>query len=405
MKEMSERVKFLFMVPVWGKHHRTLFTDVCLPMLMTPGNLGHFSGRKDVRFCIITTYTDYLCVAESAAGQQLFATIPVSFVLIDGLVGLAPPHKAMSDCYKMAMGSEYVSPGYTNYVFLSPDSFWSDGSFRHGEKLIDQGTKAIMVCGLRTDMRIADTLRKAIAEENGQTALATRDLVSLSLRNLHPMAQAHNWFSDRFLNSWPSNIYWKVNDDLMFAHCFHLHPLVVRSPKKKKNFSSTVDDNLIAAFGYSEKETHIISDSDHMFGVEISPSDRNWGQPVGLPDCRQVLLFGHLYADRTHWYNFSQRLVFRGDDAGVAGNSLVWIASNIDDVTKYILKRKPRMFMLRRVFMRTYRIISQMFRYILRVFRYIRRLLFVALRLSVSTITSLDKISRERREKNQGVVE
>lgn len=331
----EEKLKFLFIVPVWGEHHRKLFTDICLPMLLTDGNFGHFDGRKDIQFCIVTTYEDYLKIRASRAARKLAKMIAIKYELINGLIDMSSPHQAMSDCYKRAMQSKKVIGGYTSFVFLSPDSFWSDGSFMEGEKLIDQGYKGIMVCGLRTDFSITKELKPKISSHKDGSIIDGRNLVSLSLQYLHQMAKAHNWLSPNFLNFWPSNLYWKDNNDWMSAHCFHLHPLFVKSPKMKRQFKSTIDDDIIKGFGYSVKDIYVVSHSDEMFGIEISPSDRGWGLPLAAPSLNSVYKFALNHANRSHWHNFKHKLIFQG-----AGHKSldVAIANNQDEVVRKVLK-------------------------------------------------------------------
>ena len=376
----KDRLKFLFMVPVWGQHHRTLFTDVCLPMLLSDGNFGHFRGRKDIRVHVIAPYEDFLEISSSPAGRGLADLVPVTYEILDGLVDLSTPHEAMSKCYKLSMTSQDVVPGYTFFAFLSPDSFWSDGSFQRAEQLCNSDCDGILVCGLRTNYAINEPLLKIISENHGKAAIDARDLVSLSLRHLHPMAKAHNWLSESFLNDWPSNIYWKTDDKSMIAHCFHLHPLLVRSPKRKSQFSSTVDDDMIRKFGYSVERIRVVTNSDEMFGVEISPSDRSWGRQLGRPDLRRVQKFSYFHADSVHWNNFRHMIVMKGRGFKAIPSE---VSRNIDRVVSKILRRRKFVLVFQRI------VPAGIFPFLNRLFstaRYLLRRLLRALRKSLKRL-------------------
>jgi hypothetical protein len=64
--------------------------------------------------------------------------------------------------------------------------------------------------------------------------LSSRDLVRLSLENLHPMMDDFRWDAEKF-SVFPSTVMWKIPDQGVLMRSYHLHPLVIRSP-----FSSRV---------------------------------------------------------------------------------------------------------------------------------------------------------------------
>ena len=205
---MANENHFHFLVPVWGQAYTRRFTDVCLPMILTPGNLGGLARSEDDLFVILTTRADGQFICESPAFGRLQALIPTKFIYVDdGKVDMSRPHAAMSACYDIAMQSTDVRPGSTYFVFLTPDSFWSDGTFTNLVQLREDGKKVVMTMALRVDDEAAASMvRASIARNPDNPAIARSQLVRFAIRNLHPMGRAHNWLSDQFLNVWPSHI-------------------------------------------------------------------------------------------------------------------------------------------------------------------------------------------------------
>jgi hypothetical protein len=335
----STKKKLLFIVPVWGEAYSQLFIEICLPLILTSGNLGHFKGRTDVAFLIATRFEDQKRIENSPSYRRLAELIPSHFLLIDGVANFVSPHQAMSDAYVLAMRSEYVTPAYTNYVFLTPDSFWSDGTFRRVEELVDAGYYAGMVLGLRSTIeKVEARLRAWINEKADDPVIPVRKLVTLVLSALHPMAQAQIWLSARFLNQWPSQIYWRAGNNLMFAHCFHLHPLFMRATERVNTFKTTIDGDFLQSVGYPVSRYYVVTDSDEIFGVEMSAYDRDWGVPRGRPHIWNVVSFAYFNANKYHWHFFPQRIVFRGEQAPTIPSEIL---QNMAYVVREVSKHAP----------------------------------------------------------------
>ncbi|MEQ9518375.1 MAG: hypothetical protein RLN89_02930 [Parvibaculum sp.] len=311
--------KFVFITPVWGVEYMRMFSDVCLPMMLTDGNLNKFRDRSDACFVIVCGGDDFRALKSSEAYRRLCDVVQVEIVLIDGMIDTGRTHSAMTKCYQLGMSIEGVVPGFTNFVFLTPDSFWSDGSFEYAERIMDSGKKALVTVGLRTNREaMIPILNSAIARTKGTAApFNNREIAGLAIRHLHQLGRAHLWFSKAFLNSWPSNIYWKVDDELLISHNFHMHPLVVRCPKRRRNINikSTIDGDYLIKVGLTGGNVHVVTDSDALLGIELSPRTRDWGGvELREPRLRSVQWFGLNYANRMHWKFFGQRVVIKARD-------------------------------------------------------------------------------------------
>jgi hypothetical protein len=306
-----EGSNFRFIVPVWGHEYTKLFADVCLPLLLTENNLRYFAKDPTAVFVISTTYADAEFLRQTCSFRALEACISVRIILIDGLVDLGNVHRAMSDAYAMAMRQDDVVPGTTNFVFLTPDSFWSDGSFRRLHELAQGPYKVVMVLGLRTETeRARPVLAEALSRCPDNPVITNERLTALALQALHPMGRAHNWLCNQFLNSWPSQIYWKLSDELMVAHCFHLHPLLVRSPRHRVRIGTTIDGDFLYKLGHSFRSYYIVQDANEMIGIELSPARKNWGSPLSPPYIGRVKWFALRNANPMHWRFLDYRITY-----------------------------------------------------------------------------------------------
>lgn len=311
---MTTERNFHFIVPVWGRVYTKLFVDICLPMIMTSGNLGALEKSREDRFVIVTTWEDAQTIRGSSNYERLGELVRVEFILIDGLVDTGNSHAAMSECYAMAMRHEGVIPGETYFVFLTPDSFWSDGTFQRLIDLAAQGFQVVMAAGLRVQSEAMSLmLREEINKSPDNPTIPLARLVRMILGNIHQLSSAHNWLSKSgFLNVWPSHIYWiNERDQQLIAHCFHLHPLMVLAPNANAAIGTTIDGEFLDNLRYP-LDRYYVSQGEFI-GVELSPAERNWGQPLGAPLLHQVIRFSLFHANSRHWHFFDKRIILNGD--------------------------------------------------------------------------------------------
>lgn len=308
----AQQSHFMFVVPVWGEQYTELFCEVCLPLILTDNNLVYFKDDSTAEFVIATTFKDSNTLRRASSFQTLEKLMKVRLILIDGLVDLRNPHGAMSDCYRFAMELPEVVPATTNFVFLTPDSFWSDGSFRRLYELKQEGYKVVMVLGLRLCLEKARPALMNIVRQRRNLRSDGATLVRLAMQNLHPMSMAHNWFSETgFLNVWPSHIYWMMGKESLMAHGFHLHPLMVRAPKRRVRIGTTIDGEFLARLPFPKRSFYVVQDSNEITGLELSTETRSWNQPLSCPSLRAIQKFSVFHASPLHWMFFGRRIVFR----------------------------------------------------------------------------------------------
>lgn len=309
---------FHFIVPVWGEDHTALFRDICLPLLLTKNNLQCFKDDPSALFVIVTRIKDAQLLRESENFARLEQIIPVRFIFADGLIDYRDPHKSMSRCYQLAMNLPQVVRGRTAFIFLTPDTIWSDGTMRRLYELRESGIRVVMVAGLRIALeKVQRLFRRFIRDNPTNPQISNATLVQIALESLHPMSLAHNLFGDdgEFLSAWPSHVYWIFGKEALICHAFHLHPILVVAPYRNVQIRTTIDGDFIARLGYRKHDFHVVCNCDEIVCFELSSITKSWGQPLSQPSLNAIQKFALRNANPIHWEFFKKRIIFKVDPA------------------------------------------------------------------------------------------
>ena len=296
-----------FITVVWGAAYSELYLDVVLPSQLSPGNLLYFRD-EGVRaaYKIYTKREDSERIRQAAIFSELSAVLPVEIILIDD-VNIGEKYEALAECHRRAIKS--ADEACAALVFLSPDSIWSDGTFRNLCRAAAAGTQAVMVSGVRV---VKETFVPAYAichRGNGRasTGIQARELVKLSLDHLHPVTRSLFWDSAHF-STWPSHLYWAVDREGFVARCFHLHPLMVNPSRRGLLPRNTIDDDYIALACPDPVALHVVEDSDELVGCEISEYNQFGSFPPRKSSALAVALWAKYHARANH-VSFSRRTI------------------------------------------------------------------------------------------------
>lgn len=300
----------VFIVPIWGDQYLDTFLERCLPSLLAEGNVPSLGAGSGSVFRFATSYKDWRRLERESIVEELRRYVTVEFVLVDGLLG-GELYQAMSACYSMGMEN---APEGSYFLFLTADSYWSDGTIRALLGRVASGYKAVMVMPLRVCSDAFWSEARSNAGRTGNPGMSGPELAKLALAHLHPMAEAHNVFSDRFVNNWPSHLYWRESGGLS-GYGFHLHPLLVKAPDKGRvpQFSGTIDTDFLEALGYPVSSFYIVTDCREIQGVDLCEESRSWSSPLGPPSVGAIIAWAKRYADKYNWYFFSHRITIGAD--------------------------------------------------------------------------------------------
>ena len=247
---------------VWGAWHVETFLEINLPTLMAPGNFPAFARGVDTHFIIYTPPGDQQRMRESPLFRELLRTVRVEFVDLTPRDIEAPiaTHNRIWDAGR----SEAIETRAMAMV-MPPDITWSDGSLAHLAALMQAGKTAIF---LNWHLRaVAETFIpqfRALSRGADQPiALSGRELVRLTVANLHPLCAAY--LSDSRAYPYHSEMmFWPVPRQGLLMHVFALIPFVFDPAEFELN-----DKKLLVAMG-DPSRLHCVKDSDDLFMTSLA---------------------------------------------------------------------------------------------------------------------------------------
>jgi hypothetical protein len=220
---------FYFIVVLWGERFRDYFLDLCLPTLLSPGNLPALSARQRSRFLVCTRPEDWAAMQVSPIFRLLEKFVDPLFFEIP-----APPPGTAACVHKGNWGPARVRDGYDARAYpfvLQPDTIFSDGMIARLQELASQGVELALVPTLRfAEEPLFDHLRQFGISPRGRKGIAepivlsSRQLVHMALASLHSETKTYEWDAPYF-HATPSAAWWKVpGEDGIVVHCMSWHP-------------------------------------------------------------------------------------------------------------------------------------------------------------------------------------
>lgn len=260
---------FFFLTPVWGPAYVQLYLDTVIPAQLASGNLPAFRGAGNCRYIIYTRPEDVEVIRSAPCYEHLAASVPVQFEWIDPKIGIV--HGIMSDCFRR--GIRAAEAANAGILLLTPDIVFADGSFSTIKRCAEAGRDVVFIPAIRTTKR---AVVQALAGNRTQNAIKVtpRQLMRIALDNLHPLADGSWWEEGEADDLIPANLYWRVGDEGIVGHCFHLHPVFVRPRRYGAAFFGTVDDDFVPAACPDPRNDYIVTDSDELLAVELSDPGR-----------------------------------------------------------------------------------------------------------------------------------
>jgi hypothetical protein len=254
----------LFNCNVWGAPFVRRFVDLVLPCQLAPGNLGDLPGIADGLYLIGTTEEDRAAIAAAPATRVLARLMPVEYVTdIDRTF-----HKyRILNRYQNVAMIRAVAGDFGAFVPTYADQVWAAGSFRAALERIGAGAAGVFAQGPRgAELGFAGEILARRA--GGIAAIPPRALVQLFLRHRHPFEDAFFVDAPRF-TSYSSHVNWRVGNEGLVVHNFHLHPVALRVMGERPVFTSVFAETLDSAFLddllKADDPIHVVADSDELF--------------------------------------------------------------------------------------------------------------------------------------------
>jgi hypothetical protein len=275
----GRRVGLHLVMPVWGPKYVSLFCNTILPFYLTAGNLPAIRNERRVLLKVYMSTDDLPVINSSVAFQRALELIEIELIYVDDMLR-APHdprygshhHDVMTRCHKEAL--RVAGQQGAAAVILTADTVFADGTLRRLGCLLDEGKRAVLVAGPRVvEEAFLEEFRElplGSGSEDKTTPIAFTDFC---LRHLHPISRSAIWNESEFFNTHPSHLYWQVADEGFIAHCFHMHPLMIRPPEKEVQSRNTIDDDYLAQAGFTADEIHVVTDNLTLPLFSLAPRD------------------------------------------------------------------------------------------------------------------------------------
>jgi hypothetical protein len=301
---MTQEVKspLIFLtVAVWGEAFLDLFLEYVLPSYLAAGGIPELPRRGYRAVFWLYTKTSSVPVIEAHKNYlQLANRIESHIVDIDTLVDTTAHqnvYETMNACHQDFIAR--AAHAQAAMIFYSPDAFWSDQSLRFTLDQIEAGKRAVLLAGLRADKEAVLHELQPLKSELHTVGLTSRTLVGMLLRHPHRITRSLTWDSADFDIGWASHLYWRVSDQGYLGRCFHLHTFFVH-PRLEASPEVAHDYDWLEKIGLRPEEICVVQDSDDMFALELSPSDRNVNGRLGVRSWAGLADWTRRYAASDH---------------------------------------------------------------------------------------------------------
>lgn len=302
---------------VWGAEYTAFFLDAAIANQLQPGNLPALAGHARVDYVIHTTSADAATIRAHPA-LPLLARHAAVRLEVDDSVTLDNRYHALAAFHAKAV-DEARRTGAA-LLFLAPDLFFPDETFRRVHALRSRGVRLALVPGPRG-------LKEALAGrflEAGQAllrgeprAVTAREMVRMLMDHPHRLLRQLQHDSDTF-GVCPSHVYWRAGDEGFVLRAFHLHPLLFEPGGGPALVGRSVDGDLMDSLDLRDDEIHLARDSDELFAIDLTREADHDYQPPNRLDPYTLADWASRNATRRHQAFFRTPITLRAANPGPA---------------------------------------------------------------------------------------
>jgi hypothetical protein len=333
-QDQGSEMALHFIQALWGRDYIDTFVNVVLPNHLSEGNLPALRDRERSLYHIITLDQDVATIRESRSYREVQKIIPTKLTCVSG--DRQNPNRWLRWNQLLETGIQEAARSKASMIFPCVDLVWSVGAFSRLEALANSGCRLVLACGLRTlKDRVMPLLADHKYSRDGILQIPSRDLVSMTLNNLHPIANQFFWDSPQF-TACPANIYWRAGNDALLARCFHLHPVLVTSDGYRP-LSGTIDTDFIYYACPDLRKAHIVTDSDELAFFDLCDLSRMsaWPDPVGHSTIPGIANWAAGNTNLHHRQFFNAKIILRGTGFS-EGSGLADVVADSDAIVEAI---------------------------------------------------------------------
>lgn len=280
---MASALKAKFISAIWGRRYIEDFCRVSLPSYMASGNIPALTRVCDLEILICTDEASVPLFEREAIFQDLKALCPVRFLLIDDLIARGQYGVTLTLAYARAVMDSGDAQTETYFVFMNSDFVLANGSLAHLGARMQAGEPCIMAPSLRGGQdEVLKQLEEAYDPQARVLTMTPREMVRLTLDNLHPTAAAKTVTQSNITCITHNQVYWRVDDSTLLGRYFLIFMLAIKPERPMPKVTSYCDYGFVPEMVPSGEFT-IIDDSDDFFMLELQPDEQEaeflrWGE-------------------------------------------------------------------------------------------------------------------------------
>ncbi len=239
--------RWLVSVPVWGERCIEVFCSTALPALEKA--VLHLQQESDIDVRLVV-HTDNPRRIRDGATEIVIEERPVPAGARD-FDSLSEAHR---DVMRMACRDDRVA-------LLTADLLISKQGLQLCEEILAPPGKNIVVCcGIR-------------AKQEGRLPAtdSAQMMMQWAWNNAHPITQSSTYPDGKSTDL--SRMYFQEGG-IVVARLALPHPIAIKIDGRLLKFSPTVDASLVQ--NYSASDTHVVTETDRLALVELSPADKDF---------------------------------------------------------------------------------------------------------------------------------
>ncbi|OSQ50090.1 hypothetical protein [Thalassospira alkalitolerans] len=265
---MTLRIKCL--LSVWGQKYIDEFLSLSAPTVLASGNLPALTQGADLEFLVLTTRESVKVFQESEVFSEIERTCPVRFIFIDDLVPGRMYGVTLTLAYARGIADSGILQTDTHFIFMNADFVYADNSFSTILTKIQQGHTCIVAPSLRVvSENVVEEINSHKKTGEMKLSFSPRQLVRISLRNLHPtvVGKFIN-FNTGFNCKTHNQLYWKIDRNSILARHYLIFMMMIKPEKEISGVNSYCDYGFIPELVPNAK-VEILADSDQFFMMEL----------------------------------------------------------------------------------------------------------------------------------------
>ena len=270
-------MNIMLVMPVWGDDYIDLLETIALPSQLGGANLRQI-GRCDSASCLfLTRAADRQRISDIADAHNMSDHMSVEVRVVENLGddvsqdGL--PYNWLRVCQNMALTAAREKDAAL--VFLTADALVTQGSIAWAIRQWRDGARAVLVPSLQVERPAyrASIESWLLDQDIALAAMDTANAVRLALPCLHAHFRATRIDARPFLNSWPSALWWPVEEEGLVMRAFHMHPLLIEPVDRDREIETSFDDGFVDKACPDPETIRIVSDSNEALLISLEDPD------------------------------------------------------------------------------------------------------------------------------------